>query len=253
MSFGIGPNRIDEVVGVAKAYVTRVGEGPFPSEIDGPANERVREIGKEFGTVTGRERRCGWLDLVALRFAVRVNGITSLALTKLDVLSGFAELPICARYRLPDGEETEEFPSHQSDFHHCRPVFETLSGWQEEIGESLPPAAQGYVSFVERALGVPVTLVGTGAAREHVLSLAKTLRLRRLAEQEQLRELMTAARIVEAAEEDVVILALDGRPVARRSSAKRRWRLLGHRRSPTGGTRLSTSQARPDRRASSRR
>ena len=171
VSFGIGPNRIDEVVGVAKAYVTRVGEGPFPSEIDGPANERVREIGKEFGTVTGRERRCGWLDLVALRFAVRVNGITSLALTKLDVLSGFAELPICARYRLPDGEETEEFPSHQSDFHHCRPVFETLSGWQEEIGESLPPAAQSYVSFVERALGVPVTLVGTGAAREHVLSL----------------------------------------------------------------------------------
>jgi adenylosuccinate synthase len=172
VSFGIGPNRIDEVVGVAKAYVTRVGEGPFPSEIDGPANDRVREIGQEFGTVTGRERRCGWLDLVALRFAVRVNGITSLALTKLDVLSGFAELPICVRYRLPDGGETEEFPSHQSDFHHCRPVFETLSGWQEEIGESLPPAAQSYVSFVERALGVPVTLVGTGAAREHVLSLA---------------------------------------------------------------------------------
>jgi adenylosuccinate synthase len=172
VSFGIGPNRIDEVVGVAKAYVTRVGEGPFPSEIDGPANDRVREIGKEFGTVTGRERRCGWLDLVALRFAVRVNGITSLALTKLDVLSGFADLPVCVRYRLPDGAETEEFPSHQSDFHHCRPVFETLPGWQEEIGEVLPRAAQGYVSFVERALEVPVTLVGTGAAREHVLSLA---------------------------------------------------------------------------------
>jgi adenylosuccinate synthase len=172
VSFGIGPNRIDEVVGVAKAYVTRVGEGPFPSEIDGPANERVREVGQEFGTVTGRERRCGWLDLVALRFAVRVNGITSLALTKLDVLSGFAEVPVCVRYNLPDGAETEEFPSHQSDFHHCRPVFETLAGWQEEIGESLPAAAQSYVSFVERALDVPVTLVGTGAAREHVLSLA---------------------------------------------------------------------------------
>jgi adenylosuccinate synthase len=172
VSFGIGPNRIDEVVGVAKAYVTRVGEGPFPSEIDGPANDRVREIGREYGTVTGRERRCGWLDLVALRFAVRVNGITSLALTKLDVLSGFAELPVCVRYRLPDGRETEEFPSHQSDFHHCRPVFETLPGWREEIGETLPRAAQGYVSFVERALEVPVTLVGTGAAREHVLSLA---------------------------------------------------------------------------------
>ena len=171
VSFGIGPNRIDEVLGVAKAYVTRVGEGPFPSEIEGPANERVREIGQEFGTVTGRDRRCGWLDLVALRFAVRVNGITSLALTKLDVLSEFAELPVCVRYSLPDGAETEEFPSHQSDFHHCRPVFETLFGWQEKIAETLPRAAQSYVSFVERALGVPVTLVGTGAAREHVLAL----------------------------------------------------------------------------------
>ncbi len=171
VSFGIGPNRIDEVVGVAKAYVTRVGEGPFPSEIEGPANERVREIGQEFGTVTGRERRCGWLDLVALRFAVRVNGITSLALTKLDVLCGFEELPVCVRYRLPDGTETEEFPAHQSDFHHCRPVFETLDGWSGEIGDALPAAAQAYVGFVERALGVPVTLVGTGAARERVLAL----------------------------------------------------------------------------------
>ena len=171
VSFGIGPNRIDEVLGVAKAYVTRVGEGPFPSEIEGPANERVREIGQEFGTVTGRDRRCGWLDLVALRFAVRVNGITSLALTKLDVLSELAELPVCVRYALPDGTETEEFPSHQSDFHHCRPVFETLSGWQEEIDETLPRAAQSYVAFVERALDVPVTLVGTGAARERVLAL----------------------------------------------------------------------------------
>ncbi|MFO7571244.1 MAG: adenylosuccinate synthase [Gaiellaceae bacterium] len=172
VSFGIGPNRLDEVLGVAKAYVTRVGEGPFPSEIEGPANERVRELGHEFGTVTGRERRCGWLDLVALRFAVRVNGITSLALTKLDVLSLFEELPVCVRYRLPDGSETDEFPAHQSDFHHCRPVFETLPGWGEEIGDELPPAARGYVGFIEQALDVRVTLVGTGAAREHVLALA---------------------------------------------------------------------------------
>jgi adenylosuccinate synthase len=171
VSFGIGPNRIDEVVGVTKAYVTRVGEGPFPSEIEGPANARVREIGQEFGTVTGRERRCGWLDLVALRFARRVNGITKLALTKLDVLSEFDELPICVRYRLPDGSETEEFPAHQSDFHHCRPVFEALPGWGVAIGDTLPAAAQAYVEFVERALDVPVTLVGTGAAREHVLAL----------------------------------------------------------------------------------
>jgi adenylosuccinate synthase len=172
VSFGIGPNRIDEVVGVSKAYVTRVGEGPFPSEIEGDAQDRVRELGGEFGTVTGRERRCGWLDLVALRFAVRVNGITSLALTKLDVLSSFAEIPVCVRYSLPDGTETDEFPAHQSDFHHCRPVFETLAGWQEELdGPELPDAARAYVRFVEGALDVPVTLVGTGQARERVLEL----------------------------------------------------------------------------------
>jgi adenylosuccinate synthase len=172
VSFGIGPNRIDEVLGVAKAYVTRVGEGPFPSEIEGDAQARVRELGHEFGTVTGRERRCGWLDLVALRFAVRVNGITSLALTKLDVLSAFPELPVCVRYRLPDGTDTDEFPAHQSDFHHCRPVFESLPGWENELdGDGLPAAARDYVSFVERSLAVPVRLVGTGASRERVLTL----------------------------------------------------------------------------------
>jgi adenylosuccinate synthase len=170
VSFGIGPNRIDEVVGVTKAYVTRVGEGPFPSEIEGPAHDRVRELGNEFGTVTGRERRCGWLDLVALRFAVRVNGITSLALTKLDVLSSFAELPVCVRYRLEDGTETEEFPAHQTDFHHCRPVFEVLPGWEREIDDELPGAARDYVEFVGERLGVPVRLVGTGAGRERVLA-----------------------------------------------------------------------------------
>ncbi len=172
VSFGFGPHRIDDVVGVAKAYVTRVGEGPFPSEIEGPDQARVQELGQEFGTVTGRERRCGWLDLVALRFAVRVNGITSLALTKLDVLSDFTALPVCVRYHLQDGTETEDLPAHQSDFHHCRPVFETLAGWECEIGDSLPPAAKDYVSFVEDALGVPVALVGTGAGRERVLALS---------------------------------------------------------------------------------
>ena len=103
---GIGPRRIDHVIGVSKAYVTRVGEGPFPSEIAGAEQERMRELGGEYGTVTGRERRCGWLDLVALRYAVRVNGIDQLALTKLDVLSHFAELPVCVRYRTRDGSET---------------------------------------------------------------------------------------------------------------------------------------------------
>jgi len=172
VSFGIGPNRIDEILGVSKAYVTRVGEGPFPSEIEGPDHGRVQSLGNEFGTVTGRERRCGWLDLVALRFAVRVNGMTSLALTKLDVLSEFRAIPVCVRYRLEDGSETEEFPAHQSDFHHCRPVFETLRGWEAAIEDELPEAARAYVSFVESALDVPVTLVGTGAARERVLALS---------------------------------------------------------------------------------
>jgi adenylosuccinate synthase len=168
---GIGPNRIDRIIGVTKAYVTRVGEGPFPTEIEGGDQERVRELGGEFGTVTGRERRCGWLDLVALRYAVRLNGITSLALTKLDVLSHFAELPVCVAYRLRDGSESREFPAHQSDFHHCRPVYETLPGWQEPLTDVLPHAARAYVEFVEQALGVEISLVGTGAERERVVAL----------------------------------------------------------------------------------
>src|SRR5438105_6108126 len=132
---GIGPTRIDSVLGVAKAYVTRVGEGPFPTEIAGPDHERIRALGGRFGTVTGRERRCGWLDLVGLRYAARLSGFTALALTKLDVLSAFAELPVCVRYRLRDGEETADFPAHQSDFHAAEPVYEVLPGWEEPIGE----------------------------------------------------------------------------------------------------------------------
>jgi adenylosuccinate synthase len=171
---GIGPTRIDHVLGVSKAYVTRVGEGPFPSEIEGRVHERVRELGGEIGTVTGRERRCGWLDLVALRYAARINGLTALALTKLDVLSHFAELPVCVRYRLRDGTETDEFPAHQSDFHHCEPVYDVLPGWEEPLDAAdsfgeLPPHARAYVEFVEREVGVEVTLIGTGRERDQVL------------------------------------------------------------------------------------
>ena len=174
---GIGPTRIDEVVGVSKAYVTRVGAGPFPSEMDDELSARVRDLGQEFGTVTGRERRPGWLDLVALRYAVRLNGITSIALTKLDVLSDFDELKVCVRYRLPDGRETSDFPAHQSDFHHAEPVLETVAGWSMPLDRcttiaDLPERARDYVGLVERALGVPVRLVGTGAAREQVLASA---------------------------------------------------------------------------------
>jgi adenylosuccinate synthase len=166
---GIGPTRIDSVLGVAKAYVTRVGEGPFPTEIEGGNQARVRELGEEYGTTTGRERRCGWLDLVALRFAARVNGMTSLALTKLDVLSEFSEIPVCTRYRLPDGTETVEFPAHQSDFHHARPIYETLPGWREPLEDGLPAAARRYVEFVETALELEVSMVGTGADRARVV------------------------------------------------------------------------------------
>ena len=172
---GIGPTRIDAVVGVAKAYVTRVGEGPFPTEIEGSDQQRMRELGGEFGTVTGRDRRCGWLDLVALRYAARLNGFTSLALTKLDVLSHFAEIPVCVRYRLRDGTETEEFPAHQSDFHRCEPVYEVLPGWSEPLDDvddasQLPAGARNYIEFVERALDVEVVLIGTGRERERVVS-----------------------------------------------------------------------------------
>jgi adenylosuccinate synthase len=167
---GVGPNRIDSVVGVAKAYVTRVGAGPFPTEIEGADQARLRDLGGEFGTVTGRERRCGWLDLVALRYAVRLNGMTSLALTKLDVLSAFDEVPVCVRYRLRDGTETDEFPAHQTDFHHARPIYEALPGWREPLDGDLPEAARGYVDFVERELDLEISLVGTGAERERVLA-----------------------------------------------------------------------------------
>jgi adenylosuccinate synthase len=172
---GIGPARIDRVIGVAKAYVTRVGEGPFPSEIEGSDQDTMRELGHEYGTVTGRSRRCGWLDLVALRYAVRVNGIDQLALTKLDVLSHFGEIPVCVRYLLRGGIETRDFPAHQSDFHAAEPVFETLAGWSEPLDDcasvdDLPGAARQYVELVERELDVEVTLIGTGAERASVLS-----------------------------------------------------------------------------------
>jgi adenylosuccinate synthase len=168
---GIGPTRIDRVIGVAKAYVTRVGEGPFPSEIPGDTQARLRDLGGEYGTVTGR----GWLDLVALRYAVRINGLTSLALTKLDVLSDFDELPVCTHYRLRDGSITEHFPAHQSDFHHAEPVWEVLPGWSQPLDEAssldgLPPPARDYVAYVEHALDLPIELVGVGAARDRVLA-----------------------------------------------------------------------------------
>jgi adenylosuccinate synthase len=175
VGLGIGPTRIGTVAGVAKAYLTRVGEGPFPSEAEADAAEALREAGAEFGTVTGRPRRCGWLDVVGLRYAARVNGFTELVLTKLDVLSGVAEIPVCVAYRLRDGTVSEHFPAHQSDFHHAEPVWEKLEGWGEPIDGAkhfadLPPAAQRYVAFVAERVGIPVGLVSVGQRRDQVLT-----------------------------------------------------------------------------------
>jgi adenylosuccinate synthase len=135
----------------------------------------MRELGGEYGTTTGRERRCGWLDLVGLRYAARLNGLTSLALTKLDVLSHFAEIPVCVRYRLRDGSETADFPAHQSDFHHCEPVYDVLPGWEEPLDavetlDDLPEAARRYIEVVEREVDVDVSLIGTGRDRERVIT-----------------------------------------------------------------------------------
>ena len=171
---GVGPTRIERVLGVTKAYVTRVGEGPFPTEIQGPEARRISERGREFGTTTGRQRRCGWLDLVALRYAVRLSGITQLALTKLDVLSGFDRLPVCVAYRTREGERLDELPFHQTVFHNCRPVYEEHEGWDEDLSEcrtpeDLPPRARAYVDMIAEATSVPVTLIGTGQGRHQVI------------------------------------------------------------------------------------
>jgi adenylosuccinate synthase len=173
---GMGPSRIDAVLGVAKAYLTRVGAGPFPSEAAADDAEAMRAAGGEYGTVTGRERRCGWLDLVGLAYAARLNGMTQLAITKLDVLSIFDRIPVCVAYRLSDGTVTEDFPAHQSDFHHARPVYEELDGWRSDIStvtsyEALPAAARRYVDFVEERLRVPVCMVGTGQRRDQIITV----------------------------------------------------------------------------------
>lgn len=175
---GVGPTRIESVIGVSKAYVTRVGEGPFPTELDDAAGEHMMTKGNEFGTTTGRQRRCGWLDLVALRYAVRLSGVTQLALTKLDVLSGLDSVRLCVAYQSRegngDGERLTDFPYHQSVFHGCTPVYRDMPGWQEDIVgcrelTDLPAAARDYVEAIAEAVQVPITLIGTGQGRHEVI------------------------------------------------------------------------------------
>ena len=177
---GIGPTRIDRVLGVAKAYVTRVGEGPLPSEIQGENQQRVQELGGEFGTVTGRVRRCGWLDLVALRYAVRVNGITSLALTKLDVLDGMDEIKVCVGYEV-DGKRIERFPFTMGAQAKLKPIYETFDGWSESTQGArsfaeLPATCIKYVRRVEELVGCPVALLSTSPQREDTILMTDPFR-----------------------------------------------------------------------------
>ncbi len=171
---GVGPKDIDEVWGVTKAYGTRVGAGPFPTELDGTLAEELRERGGEYGTTTGRPRRIGWLDLVALRYAARINSLTALAITKLDVLSGLDRLQVCTRYRGAEGAEFEYFPYHQTVLHHATGEYEELPGWSKDLSEcrsesDLPDAARAYLKFVADSVGVPIALIGVGPGREQVI------------------------------------------------------------------------------------
>jgi adenylosuccinate synthase len=171
---GVGPKQIDEVWGVAKAYVTRVGEGPFATELDDAIGRHMLERGQEYGTTTGRQRRCGWLDLVALRYAARINGLTSIVLTKLDVLSSIDPIQVCTSYRHPDGAVFDDFPYHQSILHSSEAVFEQLPGFDDEIGHcrsvtDLPGAARDYIDFIAEFIGVPIKLVGVGPGRDQVI------------------------------------------------------------------------------------
>jgi adenylosuccinate synthase len=170
---GVSPTKIDLVVGVAKAYTTRVGEGPFPSEISGDLAVRLREAGGEYGSTTGRPRRCGWFDSVALRYAARICGISGLAVTKLDVLSGFDKIRVCIGYRYKD-ELLTEFPSNSEVLKGCVPIYEETDGWDENLSEikkvsDLPSQARAYLDKIEETTGVPIWILSLGASREKVI------------------------------------------------------------------------------------
>jgi adenylosuccinate synthase len=171
---GVGPKDIDEVWGVAKAYATRVGAGPFPSELDGALGDELRSRGGEYGTTTGRARRTGWLDLVALRYAARINSLTGLVITKLDVLSGLETVRLGTSYRGAEGAEFSDFPYHQSVLHHAAAEYEELPGWSEDLSDcrtldDLPPDARAYLDRISEYTGVPVVLVSVGPGRDQVI------------------------------------------------------------------------------------
>ena len=176
---GVGPTRIDHVIGVAKAYTTRVGEGPFPTELFDEIGAAMCEVGQEFGTTTGRKRRCGWLDLVALKYAVRTSGITHLAITKLDVLSGLKGIRVCTRYRA-GRNEFDEFPLLQTDFHHAKPVYEEHPGWSDDIRDcehwaDLPEAVRDYVQFIAEFTRTRVKFIAVGPGRDETIILPRSI------------------------------------------------------------------------------
>jgi adenylosuccinate synthase len=172
---GIGPTRISKVIGILKAYTTRVGAGPFPTELDDEQGEWLRKAGGEFGVTTGRPRRTGWFDAVIARYSTRVNGITDYFITKLDVLSGLDKVPVCVAYDVA-GTRYDEIPMTQTDFHHARPIYEYLDGWGEDVSRArqfsdLPANARAYVQTVEDMIGAPVAAVGTGPRRDQTLQM----------------------------------------------------------------------------------
>lgn len=172
---GIGPNRVDRVIAVVKAYTTRVGSGPFPTELFDESGEFLRKTGFEFGTTTGRPRRCGWYDAPIARYTARINGVTDFVLTKLDVLTGLAEIPVCVAYDV-DGTRFDEMPVNQSDFHHAKPIYEMFPGWTEDITDArsfddLPTNAQKYVRALESMSGARFSAIGVGPARDAIVVL----------------------------------------------------------------------------------
>lgn len=173
IGLGIGPGKIKKVIGITKAYTTRVGSGPFPTELKDDIGTLLRDQGHEYGSTTGRERRCGWLDLVALKYAIRINGITNIAFMKIDVLSGLKEIKVCTGYEI-DGKVTDEFPISVDGLESIKPVYKTLPGWEEDLSkltslEALPKNAKDYIQFVSNELATPIDVVSVGPGREQTL------------------------------------------------------------------------------------
>ncbi|MFD3970877.1 adenylosuccinate synthase [Streptomyces cyaneofuscatus] len=172
---GVGPTKISRVIGILKAYTTRVGAGPFPTELHDADGEALRRIGGERGVTTGRDRRCGWFDAPIARYATRVNGLTDFFLTKLDVLTGWEQIPVCVAYEI-DGKRVEELPYNQTDFHHAKPIYENLPGWSEDITQAqtfddLPKNAQAYVKALEEMSGAPISAIGVGPGRTETIQI----------------------------------------------------------------------------------